>query len=844
MNLWALIPLISCLTFIILFILVLQQARKHVDKIFAFFLLASGVWSFSSFMLVRVSDVPSHSSYLIFWNVIVVVAIPLVGICYYHFVRSYNNKPGGIGAYIGYAFILVLLGVGLAGYVVRDAYMAGGYLYHEIFPWDYVIAGVLIPAVTFSLWSLIQRYRRSTDPTDRNRTVYLITGWVILASISYITPFTPALKGLPTDHLGNLFNALIITYAISRFHLLDIRFVVRRGLAYIILITLLIGGYIGVILLEYMIFPDQPLFILLILASVLTLVLAFAARPLWYIIEERVDRIFHRGTYSYRQTLLSFSSSMGNILSLKELAGRMLPTITKALSITQATLLSQEEQSGDFVMQYTYPEQKEGMGDELKFSVDSPIVVWLAKENRPLNLSQIDTIPQLKGLWKIEKEGLAALKLELLCPIRSRGKLVGVLALGKKQSNRLYLSEDIGLIMSMVGQAGIVIENAQLYAQATTRANTDGLTSLYNHRHFHERLDQEISRGSRFGTMFSLILLDIDLFKAYNDIYGHLAGDQILRRLGDTIKNSVRNLDMAFRYGGEEFAVILPEARIDDAYLVAERIRKSVDTRIGIKAMPLTVSLGVANWPVDGVMREEIIARADAALYRAKQTGRNRTFLSSSIIKPEVPVVDAEPDVREGTLSIIYALAATVDAKDHYTYGHSKKVSDYSVHIADALNLPNDRADTIRAAALLHDIGKIGVPDSILNKDGALTEEEWKPIKVHPEAGVEILRHVIDLVNCLPGILHHHERYDGRGYPSGLKGDNIPLEARILAVTDAYDAITSLRSYHKQLPSQEALDELKRHAGTQFDPEIVRVFCNIMTQPQAEEMIIRRGDGG
>jgi diguanylate cyclase (GGDEF)-like protein/putative nucleotidyltransferase with HDIG domain len=328
-------------------------------------------------------------------------------------------------------------------------------------------------------------------------------------------------------------------------------------------------------------------------------------------------------------------------------------------------------------------------------------------------------------------------------------------------------------------------------------------------------------------------MLDIDLFKAYNDIYGHLAGDQVLRKVGYYITTSIRSVDLAFRYGGEEFAVILPEARLDDAYKVAERIRKTVESKTSSRAMPITASLGVGNWPNDGVMKEEVIGLTDAALYRAKQTGRNRTCLSSDILKPGTSLIGMELETKPRALSIIYALAATVDAKDSYTYGHSRKVSEYAVAVAEGLHLPPEKVNTIRAASLLHDIGKVGVPDSILNKKAPLTEDEWKPIKAHPELGVEILRHVIDLANCLPAILHHHEHYDGSGYPAGLSGDSIPTEAKILSVADAYDAMTSPRPYREQLSIEAALDELRRCSGTQFSPEIVEIFCNVV-RPKAE----------
>jgi diguanylate cyclase (GGDEF)-like protein/putative nucleotidyltransferase with HDIG domain len=527
---------------------------------------------------------------------------------------------------------------------------------------------------------------------------------------------------------------------------------------------------------------------------------------------------------------------LGNIINLSELADEMLPTIGKALRITQAKLMFQQNGGGVFSTQFSYPKPEGKSGDELSFSLDNPIVAWLEKESNPLDLKQIDSIPQLKALWQTDREKLAQSKLELLYPIKNRGKLIGILALGKKKEETLYTHEDIELVKSMANQAGIIIENARLYSQAVTWANTDGLTELYNHRHFHERLDQEIARGSRFGAIFSLIMLDLDQFKIFNDNYGHLAGDEVLRKIGRCIEGSIRSVDMAFRYGGEEFTVILPETRLDDAYKVAERIRKTIEAKASPGTMPITASLGISSWPVDGMTKEDIVSRADTALYQAKQMGRNRTCLSSEVVKGQTSLISLELETKARALSIIYALAATVDAKDHYTYGHSKKVSQYAVSIAEMLGLPQDRTATIRAAGLLHDIGKIAIPDSVLNKAGPLTDEEWEPVKAHPGLGVEILKHVIDLVNCLPAILHHHEHYDGTGYPSGLKGEEIPLEARILAIADAYDAITSIRSYHPQLLPQQAVDELRHCAGTQFDPELVKTFCQTIEQHLPKEL--------
>jgi diguanylate cyclase (GGDEF)-like protein len=420
--------------------------------------------------------------------------------------------------------------------------------------------------------------------------------------------------------------------------------------------------------------------------------------------------------------------------------------------------------------------------------------------------------------------------------LAARGNRIGTVTVIRGE-NEPFGSAEVDLLRVLADQFAIAIQNARDYREKLEQAVRDPLTGLYNRRYFFEALDKEVHRARRYGSHASLVIFDVDDFKQINDTLGHSAGDEALRKIADIVAELIREVDSFARIGGEEFALLLPQAQQLDALLVAERVRTGIARADILPDRRVTVSGGVSSCPHDAVTREALEQKADAALYWAKRNGKNICALSSEATEHSMQMDS------DGMLAHLTALVTTIDGGSLHTRDHSENVAAYAVAIAQELGLDADRIMRLRRAGLLHDVGKVAVPSTILDKPAALDAHEYEQIKLHSAVGGTMLLHAGLTVEA-EWVRAHHERIDGLGYPDGLAGDQIPLESRVLFVADAFEAMTSDRPYRDGTDASAAIAELRACAGTQFDPDVVDALVRLLEREELDVLALRAAGSG
>ena len=419
-----------------------------------------------------------------------------------------------------------------------------------------------------------------------------------------------------------------------------------------------------------------------------------------------------------------------------------------------------------------------------------------------------------------------------LTAICINNQIVGVL--GATRWRKALEPIERRIMDAVAAEVGVALRNAQLYQEAHRRAELDGVTNLLNHRSIQEKIGVEVMRARNENRELTIVMMDLNNFKFFNDMYGHPVGDTVLRTVAHCLRETCRPTDIVGRYGGDEFIALLPSTGAQDALELCRKISERIeresfdsDDQDG-RRIPISLSFGAAIYPHDGATTLDLLSAADANLYEAKRGGAPIHGLSRSTDNAELRQLK---DVGVGrSFGVLDALVTAIDNKDHYTRRHSEDVTHWATLMARELGWTFEAQRAVHISGLLHDVGKIAVPDSILRKPGRLNDDEFAILQQHPVFGALIVKDVPNLPDVLGGIRHHHERFDGKGYPDKLAGEEIPLFGRLLAIPDCFSAMTTNRPYRKALTWSEAFTEIEAGSNTQFDPQMVDAFLEVMAR--------------
>ena len=828
------VPTMALASYCLLMLCLVVSEKDRYIRVFMAVLSALIVWTASA-VLLRINLYPGT----LFWNRVMVTGMFFVPVLIYYFVSVLANQVKKLPMVLMSATLALALAANFGGFVVKDAriittdVLINGQT-RPYYEFAYELGSLVIPVYLFFFVTIIAIiYKAVSSMKSRVKpegSVKLVAIGTTIMFVGVLLNLVPSLGRYPFDIFATFINAVMLVIAIYKFRMLELRFVLTRGLAFAgiaaVLATLFLNGVLWIDRRIDLFSSDRSTTV-----TVLMILMAAAVfQPLFRLAHKLVNMIFQKADYSRRKALRNFSVTISGILSLDNICESLAEAIQAAMHTRRIYVMINNEERKCFDMFYS---SSKIFKSDFSMDYSNPLYSWFNENDNSLTSRTINAKPRFKSMWRSERKSLDELDIEVIVPVKSNGKLTGLILLSSKEDHKPYIPDDLDLLTYLGTSAGMAFDNARLYAAAKKEANTDSLTNLYNHRYFLRVLDEEV-RMVGAGEI-SLLMIDLDYFKLYNDLYGHFDGDCALENIADIIRRIVGSRGIAARYGGEEFTVLLPGHNAQQAFDVAEQIRMEIQSSFmefsDQTKQFLTASIGICNYPYGAPTSDELLKRADFAMYKAKNNGKNQTVIyakhqeedNSANVMPSGDFLN-EPDYA----ATIYALTAAIDAKDKYTFGHSQRVANYAVTLAESLNLDPSHVMILKEAALLHDIGKIGIPEHVLNKQQRLTDDEVNLIHKHVEMSITIVKHLPSLSYVLPVVLGHHERWDGKGYPRGLQGENTPILARCLAIADAFDAMTSDRPYSKGRSGYAALLEIERNAGTQFDPELVVLFSKLV----------------
>lgn len=826
-RLFIIVPLISVLCNVFLFLTALSSRKDRLVNAFSTLLGSFTLWTVGS-LFMRLQLYPGPD----LWYKVSITGTFLVPFCVYNFVYHFTDSRAPFSRTVhGVAWGVVVL-LNLHNIFITDPHMV---TVGRETRFEYGISSLVVIPILLAIYTLLDAWRLAwrscrDGRLDLGQFAPMLIGVGVMFA-GTMSAILPQMVSLPVDTFSCAVNAVCLYYMLYRRRLVPLRSFASDGPMYVIALLsstlLLISGYRVAhyaYLRNFYQFKDYEIIVFAVAFAVLTILMYLIVRRL-------LTAILLKNAQVQTEELRQFSVDINKTLSLDALMRLYRDFLQRCMPGYTARVFLRDERTGNYVMRGA-SEMAVACRDEL--AADDPLIAWLRARAACVSYAEFSRSKNFRALWQKEKERFEQLRVEWMLPVLSSGEMVAVTLFSAEEAGkrRSLSQERQAMLDSTAAVLAIALNNASLYEALRRKAQHDPMTNLYNRGFFLEQLRRDFELAH--NAQISLLLISLDDFRLYNELYGSAEGDRILKRFADALVVLVGSRGTVARYSGKEFIVSMPFCSAADAISCAENARDWLRNEVihsGESTRKfLTFCAGISSYPTSAANVDELLTYAGMAVYSAKANGKNRITL----YRPEAEDKRIEANfaskraLADSCSSTIYALTAAIDAKDHYTFSHSQHVAEYAAALAAVYGLDADHIEIVRQAGLLHDIGKIGTPESILTKTGRLTAEEYTIMKQHVEGSTAMIRYLPSMDYVIPSVLGHHERWDGRGYPRGIAGEQIPIGARCLCLADSFDAMVSRRSYKDPRSVESALEEIERNLGGQFDPKLGRMFIDLV----------------
>lgn len=822
------VPILAVTCYGLLIIALLSAEKNKVIRSFIYLLFCFFLWTGGS-MFMRLQVFPGYT----LWYELSLLALFAAPFLVYNFLFSFIGAKGRFlwtTMLVSTIIMLILTHFELFLKVPKLVHLADGkqaFVYETTWA-IFIPTAIIIVILICGVITVMNGIKKLDVSLNSLLPIFIGLPILVIGNVASVIPGNL----FPFDTLAGIINASLMFYALYRNRLFRMTLLVSRGVVMAVVMIL------GSILTAYQIQPVEKFIVhyfpMLVDKSTLIIAILFA---LFIMVGYRLLNLFMNSLFMkveqlQGQHLKEFSMAISHSLNLSEILTLLVSFISNSLNSQKIFVCLEDPKTRSYkVIQTSTPL------DNKNFSIaeDNPCVSWLKNNKRCLLMKEFRRSNIYKSMHDSEKRLFSDLNLNCIVPLVMGDDLIGIILLGGKQKSDNYSFDDINLLESAQAIASVAIKNASLYEQARYDACTDSLTGILNRKSFIEVLEKEFIKCK--DSSLTLLILNLDDFKLFNQLYGSLKGDIALKNIADIIKCTISQKATAGRYGNKEFAICIPDFDVMQTVSLAENIQNQVgkiDNNIeGVCLKSLTFSGGICAMPYGASSLKELLENSDMAVYNAKRSGKNKICVYStgcSTIKDGITTAEGITGEYADYAATIFALTAAIDAKDHYTFSHSQNVELYATELAKAAGINLEHVKIIREAALLHDIGKIAIPETLLAKTGKLTRDEYNVLKTHVEHSISIIRHLPSLDYVIPCVVAHHERWDGRGYPRGIAREDIPIGARCLAIADSFDAMVSERAYKPAYSTEYACQEIIDQAGKQFDPNLAVLFVELIRE--------------